>query len=93
MLSARILLRVGVPGGAKCCGNNSGPYSERYTMDLREKEQMDGEGPLVTCKTCGCLSSRRPKFLLPNTFMDLPLHPNLLLIAACYKKNSVLTEK
>lgn len=26
-------------------GNNSGPYSERCTMDLREKEQMDGEGP------------------------------------------------
>lgn len=44
-------------------GNSLGPYSERYTVDMREKEQRDGEGPEVTHKPRECLSSHGPQFL------------------------------
>lgn len=65
-------------------GNNSGPYSERYTMDLREEEQMDGVGPWVTCKTCECLSSHGPKSPPPpprHTYsLTWPLTPTYCLL-------------
>lgn len=47
-------------------GNNPGPCSKRYTMDLRGEWQRGEEGSWITHKPCKCLSN--------YALQSLPLH-------------------